>query len=330
MENNVFFEQPNGCGKDMKFYGYENDCIKYTGVWQEDGEGSIVSYGTVSWLDFGFGGTSFAIEAMSDGEVKLILDEKAELSVSFKGSKFFVTSPGKHILRMRVRSRSKIKVKGVMIQDSCDIFCVPERTYVQFIGDSITHRLNGFAMIAPEMMKLDYSVVAHCGMSLKDGWGWYRIPEWLDIRPGMETNYFKLERPDESETFTDYNFKYGRKPDVIVIFLGTNDYLDCPEQRDAGNIEIFAGKYTEFVGHLRKHYPNSLIYIMKATSDQFCRNQGIDAAFSMVKEKFDNVKLIDSDTWNVEISDDGTHPTDDGHRRLADGIAKCFENDGII
>ena len=56
---------------------------------------------------------------------------------------------------------------------------------------------------------------------------------------------------------------------------------------------------------------------MKALSDKFCRNEGIQTAFDTISNKISNVQLIPSDTWQIEISDDGTHPTELGYSQIA-------------
>ena len=143
----------------------------------------------------------------------------------------------------------------------------------------------------------------------------------------MESAYFGLEDGEEAATLTPYKFKHLRKPDIIVIFLGTNDYLDNPDDESRGNIGIFAKHYLAFVKKIRAIHKDTPIYMLQALTDKHCRRRGIEAAYNLICEELDNVTLLPSDNWSIEISSDGTHPTLDGYTRMGECLADALSDE---
>ncbi len=300
----------------------DNVC-KFTGIWQKNEKNEIVSYGTVSWFEVGFTGECLKLCAVCSGEVLFFVDDNATVPKSGQDDDYYFTSDnGKHILKICIRSTGRIHIRSIAVPVNQHLFRTPDKTYIQFIGDSITHSCPGFSSSVPEALGVDYSVVAYCGMSLKDGWGWYEIPENVKVRPGMESQYFKLEWPNETYDFTDYKFEFCRIPDALIVFLGTNDYLNSEDDRKSGNLDIFADAYCRFVKKLYENYPTTEIFIMKAFSDPLFRNEAIEAAYNRICSIVDDCELIESDKWNVEISSDGTHPSKYGYGQITDYMVK--------
>jgi hypothetical protein len=304
-----------------------SSCFKYTGVWQNDNS-VAVSFGTVSWLEFGFSGSEITLNAKIVGEVVFYLDGEIALPVIEEEKIFLKTDSGNHILKIKIIPEARLFFSGVTIPENESIYKCENKKYIQFIGDSITYKYPGYSSVTGDILRVDYSIVAYCGMSLKDGWGWYKLPDGLDYRPGMESMYFKLERPHETVNFSDYNFDFLRVPDALVIALGTNDYLNSNEEKEKGHIEAFITSYLEFAKNLRKKYINAKIYILKPFNESFCRDEAVTGAFLEIRDKLGNVELIDSINWNVEICSDGTHPTDLGYAQIAERLSAIL-SEGI-
>lgn len=292
---------------------------KYTGVWQEDGNGNLVSYGKVTFFEIGFSGESVRLFATARKYVEYFLDGEQVVPEATETALLFTAKADDHTLKIKVYKEMHFTLTAL---EADGFFRVPDRKYIHFIGDSITHAYPGFSSAAPERLGVDYSVVAHCGMSLTDGWGWYAPPKGMDPRMGMESRYFAVKFPANDEAVIPYTFDYCRVPDEIVMFLGTNDYLDTEEDRAAGNIAKFAQHYLAFVKRLRAIFPNATIHMMKPLSDKCCRAEGIEAAYQLVSSELPDIHRIDADTWGVEICDDGTHPSDNGYAQLVEGMTK--------
>ena len=309
-----------------KNIGAVNNAFKYTGIWQNDNS-TAVSYGTVSCLEFGFTGSEIILNARTVGEIVFYLDSEIFLPVITEEKIVFKTSYGNHILKIKTVPEARIFFCGVIIPENEEVFKTENKKYIQFIGDSITYKYPGYSSVTGDKLGVDYSVVAYCGMSLKDGWGWYKLPEGLTVRPGMESMYFKLERPHETVNFTDYNLDFLRVPDILVIALGTNDYLNSVEEKGRGHMEAFVASYLRFVTKLRKIYPNAKVYVLKPFNESFCRNEAVTQAFDEIEKTLGNAELIDSINWNVEICSDGTHPTDLGYSQIAERLSAILSKE---
>lgn len=310
-----------------KFILYSDKAFKYTGVWQENGDGEIVSYHTSAQLEFAFTGNSVKLSAVvtGNGFVTCLLDgvqiepqtDKDSITVSAVGDS--------HMLKLIAECHSQIYFRGITVSEDTSVYRTPDRTYIQFIGDSITDACPGFATAAAKELGADYSIVSLCGIALTDGWGWYEPPAGAERRYGMESMYFGLETPSNTVSLTEYKFEYCRIPDAFVIFLGTNDYITCQEHKDAGNLDVFADKYFNFITRLRTHFPERPIFILHDIHKNEFGSAAIEKAYALVSAAHKEVFLVDSDKWNVELSSDGVHPNDSGYSTMAKKTAAFLQ-----
>lgn len=307
----------------MKKYTYQNESFRFAGVWQEQ-EGTLKNYWNRSVAKVGFTGGSVRVLGNSVGPVAIFVDDCQKWNEPISGSVELSVENGDHILQIVAPEKCRFAFEGVELPEEGSLRSVPEKPYLLFIGDSITHCKPGFSYTTGENLDVDYEVKAYCGMSLTEGWGWYKVREGR-VRPGMETMFYKLEDPVETEELTDYDFQYARVPDAIVIFLGTNDYLDSPEDQAANHVPMFAETYDRFVTQLAQRYPNAKIFIFQALSDKHCRREGIRAAYTKMAAHLPQVELIPTDTWNAEISADGTHPAPAGYATLAEKMTEYLK-----
>jgi hypothetical protein len=259
-----------------------------------------------------------------DGTAKWYVDDVLVEPTVVDGGFRFRVPDGNHQLKAVLVSPSRMYLQGAKTDG---VFLESEaKPYVHFIGDSITHAYPGYASATGEALGVDYSVVAHPGMSLVDGWGWYTLAEGVTERVGMESNYFQLETPDVSSTFTPHSFTYDRKPDVIVIYLGVNDYLTEGSNFNEENPEIFAEKYVNFVQRLRELYPETPVVLLQChLPDRTIRINAIADAYARMRENWDNVSLVDATSWNVDISSDGVHPSAEGYAQMAQRMTEILQ-----
>lgn len=305
-----------------KEYLYNSKEFSYYGMWQEK-DGAICSYWNCSSLKFDFTGSCILINMSSKEPVTFILDNLKIENKTVENSYYINTACGKHTLKI-ISDFSSVRFKSVCVPKEEKIIKSQKNTYIKFIGDSITNAKPGFSYFVPEKLGVEYSVQAYCGMSLVDGWGWYKW-ESKDIpRIGMETACFTLEQPSPSGVQTKADFIYHEMPDIISVFLGTNDYLDNEVSKNNGNVQKFAEHYYEFVKKLKSIFPVPRICIMQALSDKCCRREGIDSAYEKIKEEFKDTLLIPSDKWDIELAD-GTHPTEKGYGELNKKLVSFYE-----
>lgn len=306
-----------------KFLSFRSNYCKFSGIWQENDLKEIVSYGTVASAEIGFDGNAIYIHGHFDKGINVFVDDNNVQAEEYREGYIIRTDKGRHALKIQSVPGSRIYLKGFEPSLENVFFKTPDKKYVQFIGDSITHAYPGFTDRCAKILNADYSCVATCGMSLVDGWGWYQIPDWLTIRPGMESMFFKLENVNETKNYTDYKFEYCRQPDVILIFLGTNDYINNESEKESGNYEKFANHYLSFVKNLRAHYNDSKIVIMGPVSGSVYRKEATEQAVGLIKSKLKNIYFMKTDAWDIDICSDKTHPTDLGYKQISKKAA-CF------
>ena len=308
----------------VKQISYRDSHFSFAGFWEENQDGELVSYKRVAMFTVGFQGTKIFVNARLDGEAQWYVDDALVEPTVVDGGFRFCVPDGIHRLKAVLVSPNRMYLQGA---ETDGVFLEAEaQPYVHFIGDSITHAYPGYASATGEALGVDYSVVAHPGMSLVDGWGWYTLAEGVTERVGMESNYFQLETPDVSSTFTPHSFTYDRKPDVIVIYLGVNDYLTEGSNFNEENPEIFAEKYVNFVQRLREIYPETPVVILQChLPDRTIRINAIADAYARMSEKWDDISLIDTNLWNVDISSDGVHPSQKGYAQMAERMTDILK-----
>lgn len=309
----------------MKFIPYTDPAFRFTGVWQENDKNEIVSYKLSAMAEVGFTGKEIELVCSGGGDgIRWFIDENAVAPEKTDSGYRFQTDDGKHALKFIVRLGDRIYIKGVNVEDGANLFSTEEKIYVHFIGDSITEAARSYAFQCVEDLNADYCIIAKGGMAVCDGFGWYMQPTKPYGDPdrlGMETMYWKLADMGYIEDLGDYNFKYCRTPNIISVFLGTNDYLDKPADEEAGHIEKFAEHYTAFIEKIRAKFPDVPILILQALSDKYCRVRGIYAAYDIMKDKVDNCHLVECNQWGIEIAGDGTHPTQEGYDDFGSKLA---------
>lgn len=299
---------------------YQDPRFSFMGFWQENEQGELVSYKRIAMAAVTFRGTQLRFSARLEGEAQWFADDMpVEPEVTEDGFRFTLPE-GKHRLKAVLVSPNRMYLRGA--ETDGEFLPDAAKPYVHFIGDSITHAYPGFASAAGETLGVDYSVVAHCGMSLVDGWGWYPLIDGLKERVGMESNYFQLETPDVSPRFTPHDFARDRVPELIVIYLGVNDYLTEGPIFKEENPEIFAKSYTAFVRRLREKYPEVPVVMVQChLPDRTIRIDAIRDAYERISGEMDKVYLTDTQLWEVAVCADKVHPSPEGYGEMAEKMA---------
>lgn len=303
---------------------YQDPAFRFSGFWQENEAGELVSYKRVAGFELGFSGARLKLLARLDTAATWLLDGREVQPESCEAGLLFSCKSGSHCLKGILVSTARIRLRGA---EADGFFTTPEKPYIHFIGDSITHNYPGFASASAGMLGVDHSVTAHCGMSLVDGWGWYPLAHGLAERVGMESNYFQLETPDETSDFTPYRFEYCRKPDAIVMYLGVNDYLTEGGNFKEENPYIFAERYTAFVRKLRQQYPGVPVFILQChLPDRTIRIGAIADAYKAMRQTMDDVYLLNTHRWNVSVSADKVHPSAEGYAQMAENVSAVLRD----
>ncbi|MBP3376247.1 MAG: SGNH/GDSL hydrolase family protein [Clostridia bacterium] len=260
---------------------------------------------------------------------------------------------------------------GVKAGKDTELTRTPDRKYyVQFVGDSISDATNSFSHNSADIIDWDYSTIACEALSLVKDMGYWRYNNGFNgsdftegsmawhfnnnfgvTSVGMEDAFFKLGIPnkwDQSDPrfgdvaanyYTekyDFNFETGYTPDIVFIFLGTNDlvYTSHPSIE-----EKFVETYKAFVAKIFELYgKDTEIVVMQALSTSnptalYDVDSSRYKTIRRVAEELtalypDNVTFLDENTlfsWGVDISPDNTHPSADGYATLSTKVAQWLK-----
>lgn len=314
---------------EKNFILYNNEAFKFTGVWQENGDGEIVSCHTSAQLEFGFKGNEIILKAYGFllERTTFILDGyEFEPEISGEENVIVKTSDGIHKLKVILNRHTKFIFKGVLLLEKTELFRTKDNTYIQFIGDSITDAYPGFSSLVAKNLNVDYSTVSLCGISLVDKWGWYKLPEGAASRYGMESIYFKIQNPIEALSPMEYEFKNCRTPDAFVIFLGTNDYITSEKDKEKGNCDFFADRYYEFVKKIKERFGEKPFFIMQThRNNDEIRKEAINQAFELIKSNTEKAYLLNCYEWDIELLSDGVHPSANGYNTMAEYVTSFIK-----
>lgn len=302
-------------------FSADNENICYTGRWSKDKNGAMCG-SFEGEITVRFTGTSLQAEK-SSGSVYVSVDggEPKEANLS---SKHIVKDldDGEHTVKIYTSAQKCFpKISGFSVDKGKSLIKAEKNFTVEFIGDSILEGyipgnnsiLNTYGYLTAKHFGWDRNTVAFGGITLTAGYG---SPD----TKGMINRYFLKNEYNQDELDVE---KWDTKlftPDCVIINLGTNDYAPTDGE--------FTLAYVSFLNQLRASYPNAPIFVMKPFTKT--KSQAIDSVFEI--SKTENVYMIDSADWNIELSDDNLHPNNTGHEHAAELLIKTletyFDNDG--
>ena len=187
--------------------------------------------------------------------------------------------------------------------------------YMEVIGDSITGGSGlwgpgpstsnsstaalSFGVLAADMLGADLSIVSRGGIGLVKTTGGATISTLYDYQ-----NYYR-----DKET----KYQFTRKPNVVVVAIGTNDKADVPD---------FAGHLTKFIDQIRTSYNDKSLKIV--------------LMYHMMNERhiedFEKVAAADPLCWAMKMTKNqegyGKHPSADAHKQYAMQLAVMLK--GVI
>lgn len=145
----------------------------------------------------------------------------------------------------------------------------------------------------------------------------------------------------------------GAAPDVIIVYMGTNDLLqsiplgdnDGKKQVPEGVVSTFGDAYTLMLDKLQAKYPASKIYCCTITQIgdygtstpyvEFVNGEGLTAADYSARiaqiAGNKNLPVIDLYSCGITVdnlhntSADGVHPTPDGMKYIAEAVGKVLD-----
>ena len=342
---------------------------------------TMVSYWDAAYVEVDFTGSAITLTFSSATTFKYSIDGGSYVTASNVTGDYtvYAGNGGTHTVRVLTDTQANnIHFAGVKAEKNVTLSRTADKKYyIQFVGDSISDDIKSFSHNSPEILGWDYSVTACWAISMVKDWGswkvmngydrntasyaegsmaWYLNKNFGTLSIGMEDAFFKLGIPhqlantdprfaDYAENYFtekyDHDFNTGNTPDIVFIFLGTNDLGFTSGQ---GSIDKFKDRYKNFVANIFELYgDDTQIVVMQAVStskegsdlyNTDCgRYEGIrQTADELMKLYPENVRFLDEDTllsWNVEISSDNTHPSVNGYNTLSTKIAEWLDEEFV-
>ncbi len=281
-------------------------------MWQAagaDNPTTMVSYGDSAYVEFDFTGTRATILFSLPSNCNVSIDGGKAISYTVQDElTISAATSGTHTVRVHYGDKSAhMYFAGVRVPEGQTVSRTAEKPfYIQFIGDSVSDDPASFAHKSADLLGWDYSVIA--GDSI-----------------GSVGDYFTGK----------YNFNTGYTPDIVFIFLGTDDLSSSSTQTD---INDFVSAYKTLVANVvAKYGSDTKICAMQAISTSDASNmyntshpryKAIEQVATELEALYGgNFNFIDAATvqsWGIEFNTatDATHPTAEGYAKLTSGVAR--------
>ncbi len=328
-------------------YANNIELFKYCGTWQgaADDEKTYVGGWNIKYFEVDFTGTEITLNfpessyfkyKIDNGEYSQYVTHKGEYKITCEGT-------GKHTLRVyNDRMGQNIFFGSASVPTGQSLTRTANKQhYVQFVGDSITQF--GVLYKAAENLGWDHCTTALSGIALCTGESNHFIEHFPklyahygNLKPGMELAFNRTHYPlvDDVSAYGDYldsdsdykyNFNTGYHPDVVYIFLGTNDAIKV---KDEEKEKHYIDTYKALVGNIMNIYgKDTQVILMNSITPGSSTNRHLvirEAAKQITDLYPNNISFIDSDLitkWGVKPGPDNTHPDEAGYEL----IAKCME-----
>ncbi len=333
---------------------------------------TMVSYWDAAYVEVDFEGSAITLMFSRPTTFMYRIDGGSYVTVyNITGDyTVYASGGGTHTVRVLWNEKANnMYFAGVKVGEDTTLSRTPDRKYyIQFVGDSISDDGRSFSHNSADLIDWDYSVIACEALPLVKNCGYWKYNNgftneggyaegsmaWLFkenfgvMSVGMEDAFFKLGIPNKMKAddprfadiaenyYTekyDFNFNTGNTPDIVFIFLGTNDLGLSASQ---STIDTFVNTYKSFVAKILDTYgEDTNIVIMQRLStsnindpnntDSVRYNAIRQSASELSKLYPDNITFLDENTlfsWGVDISADGTHPSADGYATLSAKVAQ--------
>ena len=114
-------------------------------------------------------------------------------------------------------------------------------------------------------------------------------------------------------------------PDVFAIMLGTNDLLrGIPAEASCSRMEAFLRYIQPKCGQILLIAPPPMKRGAWVTEENLiAESVKLAEAYQVLSQKL-GIAFVNAGQWNVELTFDGVHFTEAGHRAFAEGLYACL------
>lgn len=280
------------------------------------------------------------------GQVMILLDGKQldrfALNES-RVSKSYLLEAGSHEVKIIKMNEAAFGLVGIEAIDTEGEIIPSEKSErrIEFIGDSITcgygvegildkdvfcteqeNPTKAYAILTANRLSADYQLVSWSGIGIITNWVPETVNEPLEeilmpwLYPYRDRRLCERKNlPLEEWDFSEY------VPDVIVIYLGTNDasYVRSIPERQ----EYFGGKYGEFLEYVHEKNKKSAILGILGTMDGSLIDEE-RRRFELFNSKYPDVKA-EFMALPLQNNEDGigtdSHPSAVTHQKASELVA---------
>ncbi|MCI2082776.1 MAG: GDSL-type esterase/lipase family protein [Bacteroidales bacterium] len=274
-----------GGAKGVESFPADSPEIRYGGRTKTEADGSVSYDWSGVYFEFDFTGGYCAVKASDSGKNRfnLFIDGTQSGVVKFAPDTTVVLfdaaglydtdscSGQRHTIRLQKRtegSQGIFTLKKVLLAE--DGALIPtelpsEKRRILFIGNSLTcgygvesasnkeHFSNltencdkAFGCVTARYFDADYVLISHSGIGAARNYGYNKKVSEYTMREEFGQTFDG--RKDEKWNFENDDFR----PDIVVIYLGTNDFSTKPWP----DYRQFSSAYLDIVGQVRKAYGN--------------------------------------------------------------------------
>ncbi len=251
------------------------------------------------------------------------------------------------VIKLTESPMSTVVLSGLAVEDEAEAYPAEDREHlIEFVGDSITcgygvedenpeHHFKtatenvrkAYAYRTAQKLKADYSMVSFSGYGIISGYTAdgknkltnQRVPLYYD-KPGFSYGNFEGKQPQE------FSWKFtGRKPELVVINLGTNDDSYTLEVRERQ--EEFCREYQAFLKTIRKYNPGAmLLCVLGIMGTRLC--PWVQKAVGEYRQETGDTK-ISYMGFEEQRQEDGRvadwHPTECTHEKAAEKLSRFIQ-----
>ncbi len=226
--------------------------------------------------------------------------------------------------------QSNTVLKELVLEGQLEARPADRNTYIEFIGDSITcgvglsetpaygahgaDATRAYSYICAEKLGVDYSMVSVSGHTLA----------WSTSKPTQSVAKQFYPYINRVRDTTPFDFASVRKPDAVVINLGTNDYgltdLNITEQ-------IFEQDLRTFLAQIRSNYGTNtpIVFVTNTMNDGF---QGVtERVLNSLGGETQGYYLYRAIRNNNAL---GNHPDRAAMQTVGEGLAEFLTQKGLV
>lgn len=322
----------------MIFFGYRSKCVRLTGRWYKE-ENTAISTACGSKIEFTFNGDMAIIhfDTMFSRQpyphIWISVDGGAKIEAALEPFvRIKTVSSCKHFVVVEYKSSvethhrwfepldGKIAFKGFEAEEADELEPVT-RTYIEFIGDSITE-----GVLVDEKYKF-YKTCDYDNRVFQDdatATYAYLTAHALGLEPLImgygAVGLTRAGKGSVPKAADSYLYCYNGKrtdmpePEYIVINHGAND--------TGGTVDNYLKEYDIFLDIVHKKHPHAKIIVLGAFCG-WCCDELFDFIADYNKRKNTDVLYINTKNW---VPPEPLHPGREGHKAIAEQLVEHLKS----